>query len=127
MSLALIEIKKASQDDLRLFKNALNDHASFLQTMIEMDGHRNTETFQIKLSITVELFYDLHKKTEKQIPSKKPGLKLPLHKAIVLKDALRDLLSQKSTVPLDRSRATKYYQAIDQELPTNKLIISQAG
>ena len=109
-----IKVKGVSQKDLDLFKNALNHYAGTLQFLLEtLRKLEHAKDF----SIAVELWYEMHKKTAVQHPAESPKVKLSLHKAYVLLDALKEYKTSGIT-DYDMSRCNRFYMDIDQQLPT---------
>lgn len=109
-----IEIKKVSQEDLALLKNALGHHSTTLQFCLETMPDEN---FAKDFSITVELWYLIDKKAAGQFPAKKTSLKLSLHNSFVLLAALRDY-GNNGVTPYEKSRCSSIYQAVDSQMPT---------
>ncbi len=112
-----IKISKVLQKDLILFKMALNNYVSIQHALIDMLPN-NADNYKMRIGVAVELYYDFHSRTEKQKPANHSMIDLPLHKAIVLKEALQDQVSQKTTEIWERSRCNGYVTVIDQALPT---------
>lgn len=109
-----IQVKGVDQQDLELFKKALNYHAGTLQFLLEtMQKLEHAKDF----SIAVELWYEMHKKTAVQHPAESPKVKLSLHKAYVLLDALKEYKTSGIT-DYDRSRCNRFYMVIDEQVPT---------
>ena len=122
MNTIIIELKKVTQEDLHLFQNALNHYATTLQFLTETLRDRK---YPMELSICVEIWFDFNRKTSVQTPPKSPVVKLSLHKAYVLLDALQDYLRDLDN-GFQKSRCNRYYMAIDEQLPTyTQLAISK--
>lgn len=115
-----LKLKKLSQEDLELFKNALNVHSETLQWLLESTDNK---TYAKDFSITVELWHEINKKTVGQHPSEKMKLTLSLHKGYILLDALK-AYSCGNITTLERSRCNRFYLAIDPELPTFTQLIT---
>jgi len=113
----IITISKVQQSDLELMKAALNNYASTLQMLQEVMPQ--PKSFMKDLSITVEIWYDFNIKTAARNPAAHSQLKLSIHKALILMDALNELISQSSTNHYERSRCSRFVFAIDEQLPTN--------
>ena len=117
----IIELKKVEQQDLNLLKNVLNDYTKIIQML--------GETFQdIKyskdMSIAIETWYDLNRKTTAQFPPKETLLKLSLHKAYVLQNALQEY-AKNCDNSYEKSKCNRFVMAIDQQLPTDTQLAIQ--
>ena len=109
-----LKLEKVPQQDLELFKKAIHSQSETLRFLIDSTRDRK---YAIDLSICVELWYEINKKTVQQHPSEKCKVKLSLHKAYALSDALRNY-SCNGISDYDRSRCNRYHMAVDQQLPT---------
>ena len=118
-----LKLDKVLQKDLQLFKCAINHYSGTLQFLLETSENRK---YAKDLSITVELWYELNKKTVQQHPAEKSKVKLSLHKAYVLLDALKNY-SCSNISDYERSRCNRYYMAIDQQLPTSTQLAIQTS
>ncbi len=120
---SIITITKVTQSDLEIMKAALNNHASSLQMLQEIMPE--PKRFKIDLSITVELWYDFNVKTASQNPAENSRLKLPIHKAIILVDALYEMRKQATTSDYERSRCNRFTMAIDEQVPTTTQLLTK--
>lgn len=109
-----IKLKKLLQEDLELFKAALQKHSNALQWLLESTENK---VYAKDFSIAVELWHEINKRTVGQHPAEKAKLNLSLHKGYVLLDALKSYSCENISI-LERSRCNRFYLAMDQELPT---------
>ena len=114
-------LTKVQQQDLVLFKNALNHFAGTMNFLHETMDNRK---YMKDLSIAVELWYDFNTKTAGQDPAVNSRLKLPLHQALVLIDALQ-VHTGECENQYEKNRCNRYIMAIDQQLPTKTQLIIQ--
>lgn len=114
-----LKLEKVPKTDLELFKNALNHYSGTLQFLLETLEDRK---YSKDLSIAVELWYDIHKKTAHQ--AAKTKLKFTLHKVYILLDALKNY-NTRDLCDYDRSRCNRYYMILDQQLPTTTQLLIQ--
>ena len=122
MSNFIIQLKEMKPDDFHLLKAVLNDYAGSQKTLAVVMP--DTHSFMKDFSITVELWYEFNKKTALQNPPAKSNLKLSLHKGLILLEALRDFMRQRSSMDYERSRCNRFAMAIDEQLPTKTQLIS---
>ena len=115
-----ITLKKIDQEDLELLKNALSHYTGTLQFFTETGNYE--ESYIKDLSVAVELWHELNKRTIKQFPAEKSTIKLAAHKAFVLRDAVQNF--RHGNAPYEKSRCNRFYLAIDEQLPTPKQVIS---
>lgn len=118
----IIEIKEVKPNDFILLMNVLNNHVATQKTLSTI--MENPAQYMKDLSISVEMWYEYNTKTARQSIPEKSTLKLPLHKAIVLMEALREFTKQSSTVDYEISRCNRFATAIDEQLPTATLLNS---
>ena len=116
-----IKLEKVPQRDLELFKNALASFTVTCQMILEISHNHNSAK---DLSIATELWYYINKKTVQQHPPEKSKVELALHKAYVLLEALKGF-SCEGIDTYDRSRCSRYYMAIDEQLPTSTQLAIQ--
>ena len=109
-----LKLEKVPQKDLELFKAAINFHSNTLQFLLETSEDKKHAR---DISIAVELWYEINKKTVQQHPSEKCKLKLSLHKAYILLDALKSYSCSGVDV-YEKTRCNRYYMAIDEQTPT---------
>ncbi len=110
----IIQLKKLQQKDLNLFKIVLDHHSTTMQFLNETLPDRK---YAKDMSIAVETWYEFEKKTVGQFPVKESNLKISLHKAYVLCDALFEY-SREINNEYEESRCRRFIMAIDEQLPT---------
>lgn len=110
----LIEIKKMEQKDLQLFLRAINHYAGTMQFLHET---LEKKRYAMEMSIAVETWYEIQKKTLGQTPAVNTNLKLSLHKSYVIMEALREY-SRDTDNGYDKSRCNRFSMVIDEQLPT---------
>lgn len=110
----IIQLKKVQQKDLNLFKKVLNHHSGTMQFLNETIQDRK---YAKDMSIAIETWYEFEKKTVGQFPAKESIIKISLHKAYVLCDALFEY-SRKTKNEYEKSRCRTFLIAIDEQLPT---------
>ncbi len=110
----IIELKKVEQPDLNLFKNVLNDYTEILQMLGET---LQDIKYSKDMSIAIEAWYEFNKKTTAQFPPKETLIKLSLHKAYVLNDALQEY-AKNCDNSYEKSKCNRFVMAIDQQFPT---------
>lgn len=110
----IIELKKVEQPDLNLFKNVLNHYTEIMQML-----HETLQDIKYSkdMSIAVEGWYEFNKKTTSQFPPKESLVKMSLHKAYVLHNALREYAKNCDNA-YEKSKCNRFVMAIDQQLPT---------
>lgn len=116
-----LKLEKVPQKDLELFKNAINHYSGTMQFLLET---LEDLKYAKDLSIAVELWYEINKKTVQQHPAEKSKVKLSLHKAYVLLDALKNY-NCNGLSDYEKSRCNRYYMVIDQQLPTTTQLLIQ--
>lgn len=110
----IIQLKKVLQKDLNLFQIALNHHSGTMQFLNETMQERK---YAKDMSIAVETWYEIEKKTVGQFPAKESKIKISLHKAYVLCDALFEY-SRETNNEYEKSRCRRFIMSIDEQLPT---------
>lgn len=110
----IIELKKVTQEDIKLFLEALNHYTRHMQFMHEalLDVK-----YAKDMSIAVETWYELNKKTVGQFPAQSSNIKFSLHKAYVMRDALICFIDDRKN-DYKKNRCNRYLFAIDEQLPT---------
>lgn len=119
----IITLTKIKQSDFELMKVALNNYSGTLQMLQEVMP--DPKAFMKDLSITVELWYDFNVRTASQNPAENARLKLSLHKALILIDALHEMKSQSSTSDYERNRCNRFAMAIDEQVPTPTQLLTK--
>ncbi|MDT0643710.1 hypothetical protein RM553_12780 [Zunongwangia sp. F363] len=122
MSTIIIEVKAVKPADFHLLKDVLNNYVSVQKTLSEI--MTNPRRYMKDLSIATELWYDFNTKTARQSIPAKSNLKLSLHKALILLDALNEFRRQASTIDGEISRCNRFATAIDEQIPTATQLIS---
>ncbi len=120
---AIITISKVKQQDFILMKNALNNYAATLQMLQEIMP--DPKRFMLDLSITVEIWYDFNLKTAGQNPPEDSKLKLAIHKAMILMDALNEFKNQATSNDYEKSRCRRFLMTIDEQLPTPTQLLTK--
>lgn len=110
----IIEIKKMEQKDLQLFLRAINQYAGTMQFLHDT---MDKKSYAMEMSIAVEAWYEIQKKTLGQTPAVNTNLKLSLHKSYVILEALREYYRDTDN-GYDKSRCTRFSMVIDEQLPT---------
>lgn len=110
----IIELRKVTQEDIKIFLETLNYYATHMQFMHEalLDVK-----YAKDMSIAVETWYEFNKKTVGQFPKQTCSFKLSLHKAYVMRDALISYMKETKD-DYQRNRCNRYLFAIDEQLPT---------
>ena len=117
-----IKLTQVPGNDVALLKNALNHHVGTLQFLLET---MEEKVYAKDLSIAVELWYELNKRTAVQHPVQASRIKLSIHKAFILLDAIKEY-NRNGSNDYDKARCNRYYLAIDKQLPTyTQLAIQQ--
>ena len=110
-----IKLTKKKQEDLQLFQDVLHHFSGTRQTLIEATGKKE---YAIDMSIAIELWYEINKKTLARHPAKESNLKLSLHKAYIMLDALQEYAKEYYS-DYEQSCCNRFYMEIDEQLPTN--------
>ncbi|MDT0689356.1 hypothetical protein RM549_06135 [Salegentibacter sp. F188] len=119
---AIIEVKQVKAQDFQLLKDVLNNYVSMQKTLSTIMS--NPRNYMKDLSIAVEMWYEFNKKTAGQTVPENSTLKLSLHRALVLLDALLEFRKQASTIDGEISRCIRFATAIDEQIPTATQLIA---
>jgi hypothetical protein len=122
MSTIIIELKNVKAQDFNLLKDVLNNYASVQKTLSTIMS--DPKNYMKDLSIAVEMWYEYNTKTARQSIPEKSNIKLSLHKALVLLDALQEFKKQATSIDGEISRCYRFATAIDEQIPTQTQLIS---
>ncbi len=107
------KLKKVKPQDLQLFKDALNHYVAQSGFFYDTLGNKQ---YGIYFSISVELWYHINLKTQKQDIPEKTTLKLSMHQAVIFSDAL-DEYSKSGVGPFEKAVCFRYKAELDSQLP----------
>lgn len=112
----IIKLSNIAHNDIVYLVEALRFHYQQLQTAYEATQNINIED---NISITLELFNELDKKSSKQFPPVNTSIVLYKHKARVLMMALNNWQHSLSKLSYEANKALIYKNRLLKHLPIN--------